>query len=319
MEHLSLSILGANSAIPLSNRSPTAQFLSIADEHFLIDCGEGTQVKLRQHRIGFGRINHILISHLHGDHFYGLIPLLTSLQLLDRRQSLHIYGPANLEVIIRTFLEQSAAKIQYPLEFHALDPERKSTFYESKSLKISSFPLKHSLPCFGFLFEETERPRKMRKDVLDELSIPVAEIRKIKGGADWHSKEGKHYSNSYLTEAAPQAFSYAYCTDTLPIKHLHRYFKSVDLLYHEATFMAKDQERAKQTTHSTTLQAAEIANLVDARYLLIGHFSARYRSFEQLVNESRQIFKKTYEAKEGYRFSLERDRLALKAEKERSY
>lgn len=319
MEQLSLSILGSNSAIPLSNRSPSAQFLSIADEHFLIDCGEGTQVKLRQHRIGFGRIKHILISHLHGDHFYGLIPLLTSLQLLDRRVTLHIHGPEELEGLIQGFLEASGAKIQYPLEFHTFDPERFDCFYESKQLKISSFPLRHSVKCYGFLFEEKQRARKMKKAAIEELDIPVAEIRRIKNGADWLSKEGKAYTNEALTEDPPKPFSYAYCTDTLPVKHLHRYFQAVDLLYHEATFKHEDLDRAVQTTHSTALQAGEIAQLVKARHLLIGHFSARYRNFDELIEESRRVFPDSHEAKEGFRFVLERDRKELKAYKERNY
>lgn len=319
MEQISLSILGSSSAIPLSNRSPSAQFLSIADEHFLIDCGEGTQVKLRQHRIGFSRIKHILISHLHGDHFYGLIPLLTSLQLLERQQAVHLYGPQELEEVLRTFLKMTQAKIQYPLKFHPLNKNSKTLIYESEQLEVHSFPLRHSVDCFGFYFQEKARPRKMNKELLEKLDIPVAEIRGIKNGKDWLDKRGKRYPNEELTLDPPAAFSYAYCSDTLPVKHLHRYFKGVDLLYHEATFLNKDRERALATTHSTAEQAAEIAEICDARYLLLGHFSARYRNFDPIIEEARTIFKRSYEAREGFRFYLNRDRESLQMEKESKY
>lgn len=319
MEHLSLSILGSSSAIPLSNRSPSAQFLSIADEHFLLDCGEGTQVKLRQHRIGFSRIKRILISHLHGDHFYGLIPLLTSLQLLDRQQKVFIYGPEGLKEALLSFLEATKAKIQYPLEFHVLDPAKKSLIYESDQLQVHSFPLRHSVPCFGFLFEEKPRLRKIRKDKIDELKIPVAEIRRIKAGCDWLSWEGETYENKSLTYDPPPTLSYAYCTDTLPVKHLHRYFKDIDLLYHEATFMEKDAERALATNHSTAKQAGQIAEICKSSHLLIGHFSARYRSFQELVDEAKEVFPNTMEAKEGFRFTLSRSHMELSVEQESTY
>ncbi|WP_421753186.1 ribonuclease Z [Croceimicrobium sp.] len=319
MEQLSLSILGASSAIPLSNRSPSAQFLGIGNEFFLIDCGEGTQVKLRQHRIGFGRIKHILISHLHGDHFYGLIPLLTTLQLLDRHAALHIYGPEKLEELVRHQLELTESKISYPLHFHALDPDRKTCIFENKHLEVHSFPLRHGITCFGFLFQEKPLPRKMLKEELEKYDIPVAEIRRIKAGSDWIDANGKRIPNEELTEASAAPMSYAYCTDTLPVKHLHRYFKGVDLLYHEATFLSSEKDRALQTNHSTAAQAAEIAEICKAEQLLIGHFSVRYKDFHGLLAEAQSVFPKTLIAGEGLHFSLDRKSRELKIERENSY
>lgn len=319
MEHLSLSILGASSAVPMSDRSPTSQFLAIGNEFFLIDCGEGTQVKLRQHRIGFSRLKHIMISHLHGDHFYGLLPLLSTLQLLDRRSPLYIYGPEKLESAIRQQLAITDAEIHYPLIFKALNPSKKEEIFDSKHLKVYSFPLRHSIDCFGFYFQEKTQPRKMKKSELAKYQIPVAEIRQIKTGSDWIDKAGKLIPNAQLTEDPPKSFSYAYCTDTLPVKHLHRYFDHPDLLYHEATFTSQESDRAKQTNHSTAAQAGEIAEITKAEKLLIGHFSVRYKDFKPLLKEAQAIFPNTYIALEGYKFTLNRKTREFKVEKENQH
>ena len=319
MEELRLSILGSSSAVPMSNRSPSAQFLSIGNEHFLIDCGEGTQVKLRQHRIGFSRLKHILISHLHGDHFYGLVPLLSTLQLLDRRAPLYLYGPEKLKEAVLQQLEITEARIDYPLHFIHLDKTKKGLIYESERLEIHSFPLRHSIDCFGFHFQEKMLPRKMRKAQLEKHSIPVAEIRRIKNGADWANNDGLIIPNDELTRQAPKPLSYAYCTDTLPVKHMHHYFRGVDLLYHEATFSDDDRLRAEKTNHSTTFQAAEIAEICKTEHLLIGHFSIRYKEFNKLLEEARSRFPNTQIAKEGYCLSLNRKSRALLMERENPY
>lgn len=319
MEQLRLSILGSSSAIPLSNRSPSAQFLAIGNDHFLLDCGEGTQVKLRQHRIGFSRIKHILISHLHGDHFYGLVPLLSTLQLLDRHADLHIYGPEKLEQAVRQQLEITDAHISFPLHFHHLNPQKKERIYDTPSLEIHAFPLRHGIDCFGFSFQEKTLPRKMRKDKLEQYQIPVAQIRRIKAGADWIDDEGNTVANDELSDAGPAPLSYAYCTDTLPVKHMHHYFKNVDLLYHEATFLSTEADRASKTNHSTAAQAAEIAEICKAKHLLIGHFSVRYKEFGPLLNEAKAGFKESLIAREGFAFSIDRKSRELKIEKENSY
>jgi ribonuclease Z len=307
MDDLELTILGSSSAIPISNRNPTSQFLTISNRHFLIDCGEGTQVKLRQNNIGFSRINHILISHLHGDHFYGLVPLLTSLHLLDRQKEIHIYGPPILEETVNCILNYTGSKLRFPVIYHHTSNTEKKLLYEDKALTVHSFPLKHSMPTCGFLFEEKERPRNIRKEKLQEYSIPISEIRQIKAGADWTDETGRVIPNEELSTEAPKPLSYAFCTDTAPMPHLDQYFSEVDLLYHEATFMDEHEERAKKTRHSTAKQAAAIARQVKARHLLLGHFSVRYMNLDGLLNEGRSVFEDSHLALEDHTFTLKRN------------
>jgi ribonuclease Z len=311
MQNLELTILGASSAIPVGNRSPTAQFLTLAGRHFLIDCGEGTQVKLRRNNIGFGRINHILISHLHGDHFYGLVPLLTSLNLLDREKEMHLYGPENLKEAVYALLKATNAYLRFPLVFHSTSNQEKRLLFEDKAVSVYSFPLKHSMPCCGFLFQEKPRPKNFKKEKLQEYSIPVAEIRAIKRGEDWVDEKGRTIANEELTTPAPDPLSYAFCTDTLPLKNLDQYFSEPDLLYHEATFTEELKDRAKQTTHSTALQAAQVALQVKAKNLLLGHFSVRYKDLTPILDEAQGVFKNSALAIEDTTFFLDRKRKTL--------
>lgn len=302
---ISLKILGASSAIPLSGRNPTSQFLTISNRHFLIDCGEGTQVQLRRNGIGFSRINHILISHLHGDHFYGLVPLLSTLHLLDRHKELHIYGPPALEQGIYDLLKLSHATLRFSIVFHALDMKERALIYEDKAVTVHSFPLRHSLPCCGFLFTEKDRPRNIRKDALVNYNIPTAEIRQIKQGKDWTDENGVTIPNSKLTTEALKSLSYAFCTDTTPVDNLAELIGlKPDLLYHEATFTEEHSKRATQTKHSTAKQAAEMAHAVNAKNLLIGHFSVRYDDLDELLTEAKAVFPNTYLAKERLTFRL---------------
>jgi ribonuclease Z len=301
---LELTILGSNSAIPLVNRNPSSQFLTLASRHFLIDCGEGTQVQLRKNKIGFSRVNHIFISHLHGDHFFGLAPLLSTLHLLDRHKELHIYAPEDLESILDVQFRATNTWLRYPIVFHKLKPLVKDTLFEDKRVIVYSFPLKHSIDCWGFSFEEKERPANIKKEVLTQYNIPVVDIRKIKEGEDWVDENGKLIPNSELATQAKSPLSYAYCTDTSPLKTLNKYIQSVDLLYHESTFTEAHAKRAAQTKHSTAKQAASVANEVQSKHLLLGHFSTRYDDLNELLNEAKAEFKNTYIAKEATTFSL---------------
>jgi ribonuclease Z len=318
MQDLELTILGSSSAIPMANRSPTAQFLTLSGRHFLVDCGEGTQVKLRQHNIGFGRINHIFISHLHGDHFYGLVPLLTSLHLLDRHKEMHLYGPENLEEAVLGMLGLSGAKLRFKLVFHPTSQKEKVLLFEDEAVQVYSFPLKHRMPCCGFLFQEKPRPRSMRKDKLAQYSIPVAEIRAIKKGADWSNEQGELIPNEELTLPAPAPLSYAFCTDTAPLDHLATFFTQPDLLYHEATFTQDLQERAKKTQHSTARQAAKMAVLTQAKHLLLGHFSVRYKQLKPILKEAQEILPQSYLALEGLSFRLSRKSKKLEVKEARA-
>lgn len=302
---VSLKILGSSSAIPTLGRNPTSQFLTIADRHFLIDCGEGTQVQLRKYGIGFSRINHILISHLHGDHFYGLIPLLSTLHLLDRHKELHLYGPPALEEGFKNLLRLSHSTLRFPIVFHALNMKERALIYEDKAITIHSIPLKHSIDCCGFLFKEKTRPRNFKKEVLSKYSIPTSEIRKIKTGADWIDEDGNTILNKELTTPPAASLSYAYCTDTVPIEKLAQLLDTKpDLLYHEATFAEEHAKRATQTKHSTASQAAKVAKSVSASKLILGHFSVRYDDLNILLEEARTTFKNTYLAREGYHFRM---------------
>ena len=302
---LELTVLGSSSALPLSNRNPSSQFLNLSNRQFLIDCGEGTQMQLRRNRIGFSRVNHILISHLHGDHYYGLMPLLTTLNLLDRRKELHLYAPPELEHGIHQSLKLSHSKLKFPLVFHELNFKDREVIYDDRAVRVSSFPLKHSLPCCGFLFEEKQRPRKILKEKIESLGIPIPEIKKIQAGEDWISEHGKVHANSEITTDPADTLSYAYCTDTAPVAHLKDLLKiQPDLLYHEATFEDQHEIRAKDTKHSTARQAGIIAREVDAKQLLIGHFSTRYTSLDNLLAEAREEFEHTMLAKENCTYVL---------------
>lgn len=295
---LELTILGASSAIPLIHRHPTSQFLTIANRHFLIDCGEGTQVRLRENNVGFSRINHILISHLHGDHFFGLTPLLSSLHLLDRHKEVHIYAPKGLQKVIEVQMKAQGGWLRYPLVFHDLEFNGEYTIFEDDRILVKSFPLNHGIKCFGFLFQEKELPRNIRKAALKHYKIPVVELAKIKTGEDWEDENGKIVPNHDLTIPARKPFSYAYCTDTTPIENLSDYVSEPNLLYHEATFIEKHADRAAVTNHSTAKQAAEMAVQVKAKRLLIGHFSARYTQLGELYTEACEVFENTHLAKE---------------------
>ncbi len=313
---LSVTVLGSNSAVPTANRNPTSQFVTLANRHFLVDCGEGTQVQLRRNKVGFGRINHILISHLHGDHIFGLVPLLTSLHLLDRKKEMHIYGPPDLERFIDLSLDISGAKLKFPITFHPLHFDGKELIFEDKAVQVFSVPLQHSLPVCGFLFLEKERPRHFRKEVLEEHSIPFSEIKHIKRGADWTNENGQVIPNQKLTTPPSPPLSYAFCTDTLPLENLPELLGiQPDLLYHEATFADEHLARAKKTSHSTASQAAAIAKKCGVAHLLIGHFSIRYEELDTLLNEAKSIFSKTHLANENTVFKMTK-RESLKTEKQ---
>jgi len=307
MTDLQLTILGAGSAIPIPGRGPSAQFLTLSGRHFLLDCGEGTQVKLRRNHLGFGRINHIFISHLHGDHFFGLVPLLTSLHLLDRYKEMHLYGPAGLEHAVRSLLDSTGSYLRYELHFHVAPSDAKGLLYEDEVLKVESIPLKHSVTCLGYYFAEKTRPRKMRKDFLEEHAVPVAEIRAIKRGADWTDEHGTLFPNSQLTEDPAPPLSYFYCTDTSPLpEYLAQQLGPVDLLYHESTFTEEHLERARQTKHTTAHQAARVAEHLKVRKLLLGHYSIRYHDLQPLLKEARQQFAESYLSLADHQYTLKR-------------
>jgi ribonuclease Z len=300
----SLTILGSSSATPTSERNPTAQLLAHGEKLFLIDCGEGTQVSLRRMHIHFQRIRHIFISHLHGDHFYGLIGLVSSMHLLGRTKPLHVYGPPMLKEILDLQLHASLTTLLYPLEFHATQAEKPDVLFADEHIIISSFPMLHRIPTTGFLFREKPYERKIRKDVMELLKIPVHLIPKIKSGADYIESDGTVHTNEMITMESPLPRSYAFCSDTAYCEDIIPVIQDVTLLYHETTFMNDRQASAAEKFHSTTGQAAAIALKAGVKKLLIGHYSARYNDLQPLLDEARAVFPETELTVDGRIFEI---------------
>ena len=297
-----LTILGSNSALPTSDRYPTAQVLNILGRFFLIDCGEGTQIQLRRNKIGFSKIKHIFISHLHGDHYYGLIGLISTLNLLGLKTDIHIYSPSELKALLQPQLDHIKGEMNVNLIFHPLNFKKSQQIYADKSVEVFSFPLKHSISTCGFLFREIQKPANIKKEMVEAYNIPIAKIKEIKVGADFVTTEGVIVPNEKLTTPPPRPRSYAFCTDTAFHPPIIDIIKDVDLLYHEATFLESMRDFANKTLHSTTIDAANIAKLANVKKLIIGHFSARYNDVRLFEKEAITVFKNTEAAREGKKY-----------------
>jgi len=294
-----LTILGSSSALPTSQRYPSAHVLNVHERFFLIDCGEGTQMQLRKYNIKYGRIHHIFISHLHGDHVFGLYGLLSSMNLSGRKSPLRLYAPASFRTIIHSHLADFDIHLNFEIEFVALQDKEPARIFEDKNVSVLSLPLKHRVPAFGFLFREKEKERNILKEAIAKYSIPLSEIHKIKKGADFEIPGGELIPNKEITLDPPKPRSFAYCSDTAYFRRLPGFIRNVDLLYHEATFASESKDLAVKTGHSTSEQAAMIARDAAAGKLIIGHFSARYKDVSLLVEEARKIFPNTIAAEEG--------------------
>jgi ribonuclease Z len=294
-----LLILGSNSAIPTAHKFPSAQLLSINQQYYLIDCGEGTQMQLRKYGIKFQRINHIFISHLHGDHYLGLMGLLSTMELLKRESPLKIYTHKGLKEIIDLHLRIAQSSINFPLEFIELEKDQFGLILEDKHVEVTTFPLSHRIPCNGYLFKESSKLLNINKEKIAQYDIELADYFHIKKGLDITDKQGNIIKNSWITDPPKPQRSFAYCSDTEFSENVIKVVSGVDLLYHEATFTEDMIERAKKTKHSTAKQAATVAGLASVKKLLIGHISARYNNHELLLNEAKEIFSNTFLAKEG--------------------
>src|SRR5690606_33443000 len=249
----------------------TSQVINFNEQLFLIDCGEGTQMQLFRYGVKSNRINHIFISHLHGDHYLGLVGLLSSLHLMGRKADLHLYGPPALEEIIEIQFKHSATVLNYNLLFHPTNPNKPEVIFAAPALKVTSFPLKHRIPCTGFRFDEGKRAATLNAEAVERLNIPTPYLRLLKKGIDYADADGKLYRAEDLTYPAPKSRSYAYCSDTMVFDDYLSNIQNVDLLYHEATFMHDMLDRAKDTFHTTAQQAGEVAKQVGAQKLLLGH------------------------------------------------
>ena len=295
----SLTILGSSSALPTSDRTVTAHVLKVHERFFLIDCGEGTQMQMRRNRIRFGKIHHIFISHLHGDHFYGLFGLISSLNLMGRKVPLNIYGPPNLKIYLDLHFSINSVQLDFELAFHPLDMKGGQTILEDKHIIVETFPLDHKIGCLGFLFRERDKDRNIIKEVIKEFDLGITDIVALKRGEDIIDKNGKLFKSSELTSPAPSPRSYAYCSDTRYNEAIIPHIRGVSLLYHEATYAENLKERAVKTGHSTAGEAAEIAAKAQAGKLIIGHFSSRYKDLTPLLDEARAIFPETCLAEDG--------------------
>lgn len=292
-----VTILGNNSAIPAFGRNPTAQFLQTQEHCFLIDCGEGTQLQLSKYKIKHSKITHIFISHLHGDHYFGLIGLLTTMSLLGRTQALDLYGNALLKEIIQIQLKAGDVSLTFPLHFHAI--EKEGLIAQTNKIKIHAFKVQHSVDCWGFLFKESKNPRKVIPERAIAYEIPAAFYENLQKGEDYKTKKGTIIPNDAVTAPATPAKSYAYCADTKFDTRLLEIIKGVDLLYHETTYLKDMEEKAAARFHSTSVQAATLAKLANVKKLMIGHFSSKYEHIDLFVTEAQEVFTNTIPAIEG--------------------
>lgn len=304
MATFDLNILGCGSALPTTRHNASSQVINLRDKLYMIDCGEGTQLQMRKMKIKFSRLNHIFISHLHGDHSLGLPGLVSTLGMLGRMGDLFVYGPAEVGEYVQVIEKLFCQGSPFQMKFQAVDTNNYNLVMEDRSVSVYSLPMKHRVPCCGYLFVEKERSPHIIREMIDFYKIPISKIELIKQGADFVTEEGEVIPNKILTRPAEPAKRYAYCSDTAFFPKIVPYIEGVDLLYHEATFLEADSARAYETFHSTTKQAASIARDAQVKKLLIGHYSARYIDLLPLEKEAKSIFHNTLLANEGMVLSL---------------
>lgn len=303
---LKLTILGCHSATPRVNANPTSQFLEIKNHNFLIDCGEGTQVQLRKYKVKFSKIKHIFISHLHGDHLFGLVGLVSTFRLLNRTTELHIYGPKGIKEIITLQLKLSNSWTHFPLLFHELSSDKSEIIFEDDKVEVSTIPLKHRVYTNGFLFKEKLGERNLDMNAISKFKeIEICDYQNLKIGRDFVLKSGEILKNETLTKNPTPPKSYAFCSDTAYFPEIIPLIKNASCLYHEATFLKDKANLATTTMHSTAEQAAEIAKEASVGELIIGHFSGRYKSKEVFLEEAKPVFENTVLAVEGETFIIE--------------
>lgn len=301
---MKLTILGCHSAVPRTNTNPTSQVLEIKNNIFLIDCGEGTQVQLRKHKVKFSRIKHIFISHLHGDHYFGLVGLISTFRLLTREVELHIYCPKGLKEVITLQMKLADSWTNYPLIFHELDSKIPELIYEDDKVQVFTIPLNHRVYTNGFLFKEKEEERKLVMSKVLNNNIDIAYYRKLKQGFDVENRDGILIKNDTVTKSGIRPKSYAYCSDTAFEETIIPIIKNVDVLYHEATFLDKHKKLTLPTKHSTAKQAAAIAHQANAGTLILGHYSTRYDDLEIFRTEAQTVFENVHLAEDGKTFEF---------------
>ena len=299
-----LHIIGSGSALPTKNNFPSSQMLELRNKQFMIDCGEGTQIRLRQMGLKTNRLGHIFISHQHGDHVFGLMGLITTFGMLNRTADLTIHAHPDLEALLIPHLRYFADGCPFQIIFQPFNPAASEIIYEDRSVQVSTIPLKHRVPSCGFLFEEKTGDRHIKRDMIDFYQIPTWKILKIKQGEDFVTEEGETIPNEVFTTPPTPPIRYAYCSDTAYSEKIIPIIEGVDCLYHEATFAEDEALRARQTMHSTARQAAEIARKAQVKKLIIGHFSARYANKTVLLNQAKEIFENTFLAEDMKTFEF---------------
>lgn len=301
---LELLILGSNAAAFSHRRHHTAQLLKIQEHHFLIDCGEGTQLLLKRYQVKISRIDHIFISHLHGDHYFGLIGLLSTMHLFGRKKELLLVGPPGLAEIITMQLRYSETSLAFKIRFKEFRPDETEVIYDHEKYDVTTIPMNHRVPCSGYLFREKPKKRRINRKILPDVNLSKMEILQLKDGEDILNEDGSvKHKNSLLTLDANPSYSYAYCSDTRYKPELQEVVKGVDMMYHEATFANDMKERAVTTYHTTAAEAAQFAKDAKVGRLLLGHFSSRYKELDPILNEAQTIFPKSELAIEGTTFT----------------
>ncbi|MEQ5790574.1 ribonuclease Z [Muricauda sp. NFXS6] len=301
---MKLTILGCYAATPRTFTNPTSQILEIKNHLFLIDCGEGTQVQLRKYKVKFSRINHIFISHLHGDHFFGLPGLISTFRLLGREKELHIYGPKGIKQAITLFLKLGDSWTNYPLIFHELESKESELVFEDGKVTVQTVPLIHRVYTNGFLFQEKESPRTLNVVAAKKFGIDKSQFNNIKKGVDGKDASGNIIPNKKLTLDPPEPKSYAFCSDTVYNEAILPIIKDVTVLYHESTFLESEEHLCEKTKHSTAKQAAQIAKKANAKLLILGHYSTRYKSIELFKKEAEEVFPVVELADDGKSFEF---------------
>ena len=299
---LAVTILGNNSAVPAFERHPTSQVVTTDDGLFLVDCGEGTQIQMINYKIRRSKISHIFISHLHGDHYFGLVGLINSFNLLNHQQEMHVYGPKPLQEIIELQLRVGDTHLCYPLHFHTISEA--GILVDTEKIQVKCFRTNHRIECYGFSFHEIKKPRKLVIQRLKENSIPFHYYERLKNGEDFITDAGDIIKNEWLTEAAEPGKTYAFCADTKYDESIIEHIQDADLIYHETTYLDHLRERAAERFHATTREAALIAKKANVKKLLIGHFSSKYDTLEEFETESREVFLNTELALEGVSYKV---------------
>ncbi|HRO41192.1 MAG TPA: ribonuclease Z [Flavipsychrobacter sp.] len=301
---MKVTILGNNSALPAFGRHPTAQAVSVYGKVVLFDCGEGTQIQMQRYGVKWRNMEHIFISHLHGDHYFGLPGLINSMSLLGRTLPLYVYAPQELELLIQQILKVADTTLGYPFHFHPLKKDSSELLVNNDLFSVKSFPVEHRIPCHGFLIEHKTKGRKLLPDKCREHEIPAYFYDRLKHGEDYERADGFVVKNEWVTTEGPSPKKYAYCADTVFTDSFIEHIKGADTIYHECTYLEKDSDKATARFHSTARQAAQIARLAETKQLLLGHFSSKYRELELFRDEAAEVFPNVVVTVEGSEYEI---------------